>query len=395
MSRFEFRYALFTYSQCGDLEPEAVGLMLSDLGAECIIGREDHADGGIHLHAFAEFQPRLRKRGHVWADVEGFHPNIQPVTKTPWMTYDYAIKDGDVVWGGLERPPMTKKATQEAKEGSKAEAWLDLVNAESSEEFWDIARNRLTEKYVIHYEQMQRQHDRLFDPEEDEEYANPEGYEYDISGYPELADWLKELKDESFIGRKQCLVLYGPSRTGKTQWVRSLGKHVYFGGLYSPGDAVKNMKKVDYAVFDDISGGMEYFHHLKAWFGCQKDISIKRLYREPKLYSWGKPSVWVSNDDPRPTMKQGDADWFNANAVFVEIKSKLFHEQREEPRGEKRGVDMVDDDSQEDREESPLFVSQGEMEGNNRGRSVTGMVGGFANPRYPPRKILRVGSFEE
>ncbi|QCW23670.1 MAG: replication-associated protein [Genomoviridae sp.] len=269
MSRFEFRYALFTYSQCGDLEPEAVGLMLSDLGAECIIGREDHADGGIHLHAFAEFQPRLRKRGHVWADVKGFHPNIQPVTKTPWMTYDYAIKDGDVVWGGLERPPMTKKATHEAKEGSKAEAWLDLVNAESSEIFWR---------------------------------------------------------------RKRCLVLYGPSRTGKTQWVRSLGKHIYFGGLYSPGDAAKYMKSVEYAVFDDISGGMKFFHHLKAWFGCQMDISIKRLYREPKLHRWGKPSVWVSNDDPRVGMDPGDCDWFEANAVFVEIKDKLFEKQ--EPRAE-------------------------------------------------------------
>ena len=40
---------------------------------------------------------------------------------------------------------------------------------------------------------------------------------------------------------------------------------------------------VDYAVFDDIRGGMKFFPSFKEWLGAQMWITVKRLYREPKL----------------------------------------------------------------------------------------------------------------
>ena len=52
---YHFRYALITYSQCGDLSPERVGERFQELGALLVIGRENHADGGIHLHCFVDF----------------------------------------------------------------------------------------------------------------------------------------------------------------------------------------------------------------------------------------------------------------------------------------------------------------------------------------------------
>ena len=102
--RFQAKYGLLTYAQCGDLDPFAVVTRLSELGAECIVGREIHEDGGIHLHAFFSFEKKRNLKNERIFDVEGVHPNIQASYGTPEKGYDYAIKDGDVVGGGLERP---------------------------------------------------------------------------------------------------------------------------------------------------------------------------------------------------------------------------------------------------------------------------------------------------
>lgn len=99
------KYVLLTYAQCGDLDPWAVVDHLSELRAECIIAREVHpTTGGFHLHCFVHFNRKFRSRNVRIFDVCGRHPNVEPSRGTPEKGYDYAIKDGEVVAGGLERP---------------------------------------------------------------------------------------------------------------------------------------------------------------------------------------------------------------------------------------------------------------------------------------------------
>jgi len=99
------KYGLLTYPQCGDLDEWAVSDHLSALGAECIIAREVHPNtGGVHLHVFFAFESKFRSRNVRVFDVLGRHPNLSPSRGTPEKGYDYAIKDGDVVAGGLARP---------------------------------------------------------------------------------------------------------------------------------------------------------------------------------------------------------------------------------------------------------------------------------------------------
>lgn len=88
----------------------------------------------------------------------------------------------------------------------------------------------------------------------------------------------------------RSLVLYGPTRMGKTVWARSLGKHLYFCGLFSYAEAVR-YADVRYAVFDDLQGGIKFFHGFKNWLGAQKQFQIKGLYRDPQLIDWGKPCI--------------------------------------------------------------------------------------------------------
>lgn len=126
------------------------------------------------------------------------------------------------------------------------------------------------------------------------------------------------------LGRKQSLVVWGPTRTGKTTWARSLGQHLYFCGLYSYKEA-KKCASATYAIFDDIQGGIKFFPAYKNWLGCQHQFQIKGLYRDPELITWGKPSIWISNTDPRDDMAPADIEWLEGNATFVHVSSTIFH----------------------------------------------------------------------
>lgn len=94
-------------------------------------------------------------------------------------------------------------------------------------------------------------------------------------------------------------------------------------GLVS-GEECLRAPDVDYAIFDDIRGGMKFFHAFKEWLGCQSYVTIKCLYKEPKLTKWGKPSIWLANNDPRDEMTHTDIDWMNANCMFINVTSPIF-----------------------------------------------------------------------
>lgn len=121
--------------------------------------------------------------------------------------------------------------------------------------------------------------------------------------------------------RKKSLILIGPSRLGKTIWARSLGDHAYFGGLYSLEECVED---VDYAVFDDIQGGLEFFHAYKFWLGHQSQFYATDKYKGKTLIHWGKPAIWCSNTDPRMD-KGADAEWLDANCEFVFLNEPIVH----------------------------------------------------------------------
>lgn len=128
-----YRYALLTYPQCGDLDPWRVMERLSSLGAECIIAREHHEDGGLHLHVFADFGRKFRSRKTDIFDVDGRHPNVEPSAGTPEKGYDYAIKDGDVVCGGLARPEPSGVGA-----GTTSDKWTRITQAENRDQFWEL-----------------------------------------------------------------------------------------------------------------------------------------------------------------------------------------------------------------------------------------------------------------
>jgi len=83
--------------------------------------------------------------------------------------------------------------------------------------------------------------------------------------------------------------------------------------------------KKDYAIFDDIQGGIKFFHGYKNWLGCQFNFQVKVLYRDPVTISWGKPSIWLANEDPRYELEPGAVSWMEGNCVFVNVQETIFH----------------------------------------------------------------------
>lgn len=182
--RLQSRYVLLTYAQCGNLDPFEVVELLSRLGAECIVGREIHADEGIHLHAFVDFGKRPDIRSERFADVEGRHPNVQPFGRTPEKGWDYATKDGDVVAGGLARP--NGKTVDEA-----SNVWARICLAESRDRFWELVRDLAPRALLTNFNSLRAYADWNFRPEKSE-YSTPRGVSFDLSEVPSLDEWVRD-----------------------------------------------------------------------------------------------------------------------------------------------------------------------------------------------------------
>lgn len=182
--RFQGRYALLTYSQCGQLDPFDVVNHLSAIPAECIIGREAHSDGGTHLHAFVDFGTKYRTRDPRRFDVAGCHPNIQPCGRTPEKMFDYAIKDGDIVAGGLERP---------CGDGVSAadDTWHRILDAEDADSFWELVRTLAPRLLLTNFNSLRSYCEWHYRPTM-APYVSPSGIMFDISGVEELGQFVRE-----------------------------------------------------------------------------------------------------------------------------------------------------------------------------------------------------------
>lgn len=124
------------------------------------------------------------------------------------------------------------------------------------------------------------------------------------------------------VERPLSLILIGPSRLGKTEWARSIGRHLYFNGQFDLGQISGDLSDVRYAVFDDFPWDvMKRFY--KQWFGAQKTFTLTDKYKGKRTINWGKPIIWLCNPDDfdtRPIV----SDWMLANTITINVTNKLY-----------------------------------------------------------------------
>lgn len=198
------KYVLLTYSQSGPLDPQAVLRMLESINATCIIGKEGHADGGTHLHAFVEFQTKFSSRRPDVFDVDGYHPNIEKVGRTPWKAWDYATKENDIVGGTCERPPENGGGDGL---GSK---WAEIVAAGTRDEFFERLERLDPRSMVCNHPAVTKYADWRY-RDLPEPYSHPSDFTFNLEGYNELGEWVQ---NNVFDEGPTISVRLAPLRTG-------------------------------------------------------------------------------------------------------------------------------------------------------------------------------------
>lgn len=178
------RYVFLTYSQSGpELDYWGIVELLGNMGAECIIGRELHKNGGIHFHVFIDFGRLFSTRKTDVFDVGGQHPNILPVTRTPAKAYDYACKDGDVVAGGLGRPGGDSDCDPDS-------FWSTASHAGSAEEFLHLCDQLAPRDLIRGFPAFRAYSNWKWDRVP--EYDQPEGVEFDTSAAEGIDEWVAQ-----------------------------------------------------------------------------------------------------------------------------------------------------------------------------------------------------------
>jgi hypothetical protein len=80
--------------------------------------------------------------------------------------------------------------------------------------------------------------------------------------------------------------------------------------------------EADYAIFDDISGGFQFFPSYKGWLGCQEEFECTDKYRAKTTIYWGRPTIMCMNSDPLAD-PHVDVGWLLLNCMIVHIFDKL------------------------------------------------------------------------
>ena len=258
------------------------------------------ADGGKHLHAYGRWADRYCTRNKRTFDLNGHHPNIQPVRNTKHVI-EYIKKGGDYF--------------SDVEDTSGSCRYADLVGAATEKDFWEIVSKSYPRDYVLHLERLNEFCRHRFG----NSIQNYEGRFGRFNITDPMKGWVEnELGNND---RPKSLWLVGPSRIGKTEWARSLGNHIYWNGSIDLGTWSDEAK---YAIFDDFT--WNFFPYKKQFVGAQSEFVVTDKYRRKKTIRWGKPSimVWNPDNDPWDSFNTKELDWYKLNTIRVVLSECLF-----------------------------------------------------------------------
>lgn len=130
-------------------------------------------------------------------------------------------------------------------------------------------------------------------------------------------------EQENKPDRPLSLVIEGPTRTGKTAWARSLGRHNYYcGGV----DFSMYDQYALYNIIDDIP--FQYLPCKKELLGAQKDFTVNEKYRKKNKIKGGIPSIVLCNEDMSYKIAidrdEKFRDWALHNVIFEFIVTPLY-----------------------------------------------------------------------
>nr|AEK78905.1 replicase [Ageratum enation virus]CAK12834.1 replication-associated protein [Ageratum enation virus] len=325
-----------TYPKCSLTKEEALSQLLNlqtPTNKKYIkICRELHEDGSPHLHVLIQFEGKYQCKNQRFFDLVSpnrsahFHPNIQRA-KSSTDVKSYIDKDGDTLeWGEFQVDGRSARGGQQTANDAAAEA----LNAGSKEAAMAIIREKLPEKFIFQYHNLNSNLDRIFTPPL-EVYVSP----FLSSSFDQVPEELEEWVSENVMVaaarplRPQSIVIEGDSRTGKTMWARSLGPHNYLCGHLDLSPKVYS-NNAWYNVIDDVDP--HYLKHFKEFMGAQRDWQSNTKYGKPVQIKGGIPTIFLCNPGPNSSYKEfldeeknnALRNWALKNAIFVTLEGPLY-----------------------------------------------------------------------
>jgi len=187
--RLSAKTLFLTYPQCSeDVSLEGLYdfiLGKSDTICALRVGRERHADGGLHYHVYVQSSTKFNIRDPRWGDFMGQHPNMQSA-RDPKATWDYCGKDGDT------------KEMGDAPTASKKRTWSDMLEAPTKDEFMENVKTHFSRDYVLNLEKVQYFANYHYKPQI-QEYTDPYNGQYVVPQV--LDDWVANSLQTDNVGK--------------------------------------------------------------------------------------------------------------------------------------------------------------------------------------------------
>ena len=254
------------------------------------------------IHALLFYKKIQRITHHRYFDINRHHCEIWKVPNTKRdleRLLKYLAKEGEV-WGDLTvHHHMTTN-----------DVYMHAMVSWDTREVRTIIQHNAPQDYFRSHINIEAAINKMFPPPPLPVYAPP--YKK-FEGVPRvMIDWWN-------IGMQQVrpltLVIWGPSRMGKTQWARSLGVHDYMKGNMNPDGFTDTCA---YRIFDDFNDMKKI--DWRSYIGGDPFI-ITGKYIKPRLVM-PKPTIIISNYLPK--VEHNMFDWWISNTICVHVDSPLF-----------------------------------------------------------------------
>ena len=125
------------------------------------------------------------------------------------------------------------------------------------------------------------------------------------------------------------IIIEGPSRTGKTCWVRSLNPQAH---NYNAGhiDLAHHCDNAWYNVLDDVNP--RFLKHWKEFLGAQRDWSSNCKYAKPRKIKGGIPTIVLWNPGLNSSYhdylsaldRENLLNWTKQNAAFYFLEQPVI-----------------------------------------------------------------------
>lgn len=198
--RFRKRFCLLTYAQVPtSFDPTGISEIIHRDNGHCCVSRERHMDGNIHYHAFVDYRVVKDFRNARHWDCHGVHPNVRPVSRTPYAALGYVQKDGDIVHDCLPARPTDNSGGRHNESVPRGKRlWESITDATNKDEFFKKCCTLDPRSTVCSFGNVRSYAEWKFGPDPiTYEPYDQSGIAIDLTGYDILRDYFSTWQNTS------------------------------------------------------------------------------------------------------------------------------------------------------------------------------------------------------